>query len=526
VRAHAGARPGRIATRILTLARSHPHSRGRPRMYARRWFTKLGHKGAEPRCFRFAIKCHSVIDCQCSNMPIFIKWSKGRKSGRTGVQWEEKEKITWIEDKGLMTFSLTLFWDEKKQKYAPKTVTISIERHVRNKKSQRMGVVDLDLTEFADVENPVVNKKLKLDIEDGPFELGILRCYLSCKYVPDGEDSDDGATTDDADDKDKKIEDDEEEAAERVEPFIPRHKTPVVAKKNSRAPLPRRDLEITENDDDGTRRRKLLLRLQDEGKLCALCQKKIPQLRCTVCKQELCRKCDAALHSEPAMAVHPRDEFHFEMPQVPVARQETQEEKQAKIRSRGMRMKIDAVVELAKISQQEAVEYLKKAEWDVDDAVELAKSDPNVRTQVTFAPRPVVQAEDQPPAQYNPSANGDGAGKKGGLKQKLTRDKEDLIEDRDEEEVVMLDGSDKYSDSDDDKSPEKGGKGVGDKKDKEEQLRLQRQAQQRKVSRPRPRKHPRSSSTLSCPISLSGLASVSAVCLARLLSLSSVSRSG
>jgi len=55
---------------------------------------------------------------------------------------------------------------------------------MRNKKSQRMGIIDLDLTEFADADNPVVNKKLKLDIEDGPFELGILRCYLSSKYVP------------------------------------------------------------------------------------------------------------------------------------------------------------------------------------------------------------------------------------------------------------------------------------------------------------------------------------------------------
>ena len=63
-------------------------------------------------------------------------------------------------------------------------VTISVERHMRNKKSQCMGVIDLDLTEFADADNPVVNKKLKLDIEEGPFELGTLRCYLSSKFVP------------------------------------------------------------------------------------------------------------------------------------------------------------------------------------------------------------------------------------------------------------------------------------------------------------------------------------------------------
>ena len=91
-------------------------------MHAPRWFTKLGHKGAEPRSFRFVIKCHSVIDCECSNMPIFVKWAKGRKSGRTAVQWEDNEKITWTEDKGVMTFSLTLFWDEKKKQYAPKPV--------------------------------------------------------------------------------------------------------------------------------------------------------------------------------------------------------------------------------------------------------------------------------------------------------------------------------------------------------------------------------------------------------------------
>ena len=66
-------------------------------------------------------------------------------------------------------------------------MTISIERHMRNKKSQRMGILNIDLTEHVFVENPVVNKKMKLEIEEGPFELGTLRCYLSSKFAPDGD---------------------------------------------------------------------------------------------------------------------------------------------------------------------------------------------------------------------------------------------------------------------------------------------------------------------------------------------------
>ena len=35
-------------------------------------------------------------------------------------------------------------------------------------------------------------------------------------------------------------------------------------------------------------------------------------------QQELCRKCDGALHAEPAMSVHPRDEIDFQMPEIAV----------------------------------------------------------------------------------------------------------------------------------------------------------------------------------------------------------------
>ena len=150
----------------------------------RRWFTKLGHKGATPHYYRFVIKCHSIVNTECENMPLFVTWQKGRKSGRTAVQWEENGKVTWPDEKGLMIFALTLFWDEKKKEYEPKPLLLTIERHMRNKKSQRMGVINMDLSAFVNMDAAVVNKKMRLDIEEGPFECGTLRFYLSSKFMP------------------------------------------------------------------------------------------------------------------------------------------------------------------------------------------------------------------------------------------------------------------------------------------------------------------------------------------------------
>jgi hypothetical protein len=103
--------------------------------------------------------------------PIYVRWIKGRKSGKTKVQWEDNNKITFPEDAGVISFNLTLFWDEKKKAYEPKPVLLSIERYMRDKKAQRMGAITMDLTEYADVEKPLENKKLRLEIEDGALFL-------------------------------------------------------------------------------------------------------------------------------------------------------------------------------------------------------------------------------------------------------------------------------------------------------------------------------------------------------------------
>ena len=121
-----------------------------------RWFTKIGHKGCEPHYYRFVLRCHSIINTECDNLPIFVRWRKGRKTGRTAVQWEENGKITWGDDKGIMMFALTLFWDAKKDAYECKPLVLSVERHMRNNKSQCMGVISLDLAEFVNMEAAIV----------------------------------------------------------------------------------------------------------------------------------------------------------------------------------------------------------------------------------------------------------------------------------------------------------------------------------------------------------------------------------
>mgnify|MGYP001973135014 CR=1 FL=1 len=289
-----------------------------------RWFTKIGHKGCEPHYYRFVLRCHSIINTECDNLPIFVRWRKGRKTGRTAVQWEENGKITWGDDKGIMMFALTLFWDAKKDAYECKPLVLSVERHMRNNKSQCMGVITLDLAEFVNMENAVVSKKMKLDIEDGPFECGTLRFYLSSKFMPDGVGSDeDGEITADDEDGAGRQASDEEDAQDthHQEPFVPTHRRARQRKDGAgpsrgaevagdQASLPRRDLVPTEDDDERTQKRKMLLKLQDEGRLCALCQKKLPQLRCQVCKQDLCHTC-RPIRSESSQSgiKHQRPEY-------------------------------------------------------------------------------------------------------------------------------------------------------------------------------------------------------------------------
>ena len=418
-----------------------------------RWFTKIGHKGCEPHYYRFVLRCHSIINTECDNLPIYVRWRKGRKTGRTAVQWEENGKITWGDDKGIMMFALTLFWDAKKDAYECKPLVLSVERHMRNNKSQCMGVISLDLAEFVNMEAAIVSKKMKLDIEDGPFECGTLRFYLSSKFMPDGVGSDeDGEITADDEDGAGRQASDEEDAQDthHQEPFVPTHRR-ARQRKDGAGPsrgaevagdqtsLPRRDLVPTEDDDERTQKRKMLLKLQDEGRLCALCQKKLPQLRCQVCKQDLCHKCDAALHADAAMATHPRDSIDVDLPEVCLQKslKESAQARESKIKSRGMKMKVEAVQQMAQVSETDALDALKEAEWDVDCAVGIARANPRIKTQVHFAKVPIVrQMHEVPHADYNPAGE-----RKGGLK-KTKRAQQFQGDDIEEEEVLLAASSD------------------------------------------------------------------------------------
>ena len=123
-------------------------------------------------------------------MPLFIKWVRGGKSGKTGVEWEENGGVLW-EENNRFVVPVTLFFDSQAGAFQSKTLVVSVERHVSNKKSICMGKAEVELMELADEKDPVISKRLKLSLVDGPLAGALLRVVVSSRCTGESNGSDD-----------------------------------------------------------------------------------------------------------------------------------------------------------------------------------------------------------------------------------------------------------------------------------------------------------------------------------------------
>eukprot|EP00282_Hemiselmis_andersenii_P039762 CAMPEP_0169433054 /NCGR_PEP_ID=MMETSP1042-20121227/3808_1 /TAXON_ID=464988 /ORGANISM="Hemiselmis andersenii, Strain CCMP1180" /LENGTH=135 /DNA_ID=CAMNT_0009543571 /DNA_START=50 /DNA_END=454 /DNA_ORIENTATION=+ len=125
-------------------------------------------------------------------MAVFVAWKRGKhKGGRTKIEFEEHGGVLWEGQK--FVIRATLFREAEGEPFKSKPMDITIERHIRNGKSQTMGSVMVDLAEYADEEKHLVNKKVKLWIPHGEFAAGLLRVTMSCRVSSgdsSGDDSD------------------------------------------------------------------------------------------------------------------------------------------------------------------------------------------------------------------------------------------------------------------------------------------------------------------------------------------------
>mmetsp|Transcript_4121 Transcript_4121/g.6541 ORF Transcript_4121/g.6541 Transcript_4121/m.6541 type:complete len:203 (+) Transcript_4121:111-719(+) len=173
----------------------------------RKWFKKVGHKGGHPITFSFDFYVQSLSGCNCFNMPLYIKWSKGRKTkGRTLLQFEDSGKVKFNSER--VKIKSTLFWEEEEQRYQPKPLRISVERHLKNGKSTCMGHIDLQLTEWAEQEEP---KNVKLLVDEGDFTGATLRVTICSKMLQEGAGSDDDDADDDLEGGSDQGEDDDQD---------------------------------------------------------------------------------------------------------------------------------------------------------------------------------------------------------------------------------------------------------------------------------------------------------------------------
>mmetsp|Transcript_38125 Transcript_38125/g.78194 ORF Transcript_38125/g.78194 Transcript_38125/m.78194 type:complete len:567 (+) Transcript_38125:530-2230(+) len=300
-------------------------------------------------------------------MPLFVKYKRGkRREGRTKVEWEEGGEVCWNAEK--LSIPATLFYDESsgEKEFETKSVRLTVEKHLRNKKSTEMGYLDIELTRFVHQEE---QKNIKVALTGGEFSGAILRISICAKETGDGNVSDDDGEEDEEDENDKDDSDEEDEEEDEEGKKQSEYKRPV----KQPAPVQELSEETLEKHRSERRRR------WREDQMCVLCMQHIPEFRCDECKQDLCSGCDAGLHSSPAMMAHQRQPLA--PPPEPERKPKTQS-RPGEMKSKGMKQKIDALCYFAKCDAEDAKRYLEEAEWNLDKAVALAEGGEDGEVQV------------------------------------------------------------------------------------------------------------------------------------------------
>eukprot|EP00961_Rhodomonas_salina_P174399 2351915-Rhodomonas_salina.1 len=232
---------GKFAIWMLTTRKALPRQADHK---MRKWFKKIGHKGAQPVGFRFSVQVQKMSKCNCHNMPLFVMWKRTRRrQGRTKVEWEEDSEVSWTNEK--LTIPATLFMEEieGEKKFQSKSIRLSVMKHLRNNKSTEMGYLNMELTDYIHYEEP---KMFKIELEGGEFEgevqshlpagtdtahahQAILRCVISARMTGKGEEeSDEDEDEDDEEEAAKNIDEDQDEDEDEDDENSQKKKGPVV----------------------------------------------------------------------------------------------------------------------------------------------------------------------------------------------------------------------------------------------------------------------------------------------------------